>query len=120
MTTRSGHKNHDTVCTPTNSHTDCGHAWSEHGERPDGTSACPTYSTVTRRRIMDRQELSDKVKQDFPINARVGIRYTKLNGTVVGHASYQMAFIGLTTFIVVQPDGHDLANEYAPSVLEKY
>jgi len=39
------HKGHETVCVPFHSHAACGHAWSEHGERPDGRTVCPTYGT---------------------------------------------------------------------------
>jgi hypothetical protein len=56
-----------------------------------------------------------EAQQKFPIGAFV--KTAQGEGIVMGHASYEVAFIGLRTFIEVNQDGHFLG-EFPASEVE--
>lgn len=65
-----------------------------------------------------REEQMAQRKIDWPVGRTVTINGTHLRGTVSGHPSYVMAFIGFTTFIEVKDADGYVLGEYAPDSLE--
>lgn len=60
----------------------------------------------------------DEVRAAFPINAQVCTKGGVL-AHVSGYATYNLAFIGMRTFVELVDDAGRSLGEYSPSVLER-